>query len=93
MIEVSPQTRTLLALSMLKGVGPAALRKVVQVPQFEEMSLEELRFHLPRNAGASIGSVASSEAMDEANKQLNLSLNAGIRIISATDPEHPGADP
>lgn len=89
MIEVSPQTRTLLALSMLKGVGPAALRKVVQVQHFEEISLEELLPYLPRNVGAGIGPAAILEAADKADRQVNLALNAGARIISSADDEYP----
>lgn len=89
MIEVSVQTRKLLELSMLKGVGPAALRKVVQVQRFEEMSVEELLPHLPRKTGAGISHTAIAEARSEAVRQVDLALGAGAYIISSADSYYP----
>ena len=89
MIEVSDKTRALLALSMLKGVGPAALRRITAVRGFEKMPKEDLRFHLPRNVAASISSPAWLRADGEADKQIELATAAGAHIISSVDTEYP----
>ena len=89
MIDVSTKTTVLLTLSLLKGVGPAALRHVVQIPFFEEEGIVELIARLPRNAGANIDSAAISAAISEANRQIGLVDTAGARIISTADAEYP----
>lgn len=89
MTEVTRKTRILLTLSLLKGIGPVGLRKVTQVPYFEEEPLAELLHHLPRNAGANIGSAAIAEAHAEAQRQIDLALAADTQIISSADPGYP----
>ncbi|PZF75833.1 DNA-processing protein DprA [Aestuariivirga litoralis] len=89
MIEISAKTRVLLALSMLRGVGPAALRKVAAVSEFEVLSRKDLACHLPRSAAAGIGEGAWVQAEREADKQVNLAVAAGARIISSADLGYP----
>ncbi|WP_374291758.1 DNA-processing protein DprA [Paenirhodobacter enshiensis] len=89
MTEVSHKTRTLLALSMLKGVGPAALRKIAAVRGFEKMPKDELRLHLPRNTAAATSPNAWQQADGEADRQIELATTAGAHIISSADLEYP----
>lgn len=89
MIEISKKTRALLALSMLTGVGPAALRKVAMVSSLENLSLDELKLHLPRRSAINLGTDALTQAYTEADRQIELAAAAGARIISAADAEYP----
>lgn len=89
MTKISPQTRVLLTLSMLKGVGPATLRKVSSVPNFGQMPIEHLRVYLPKNVAANVDSMMMADALSEANKQIDLASEAGARIISSIDSEYP----
>lgn len=74
---------------MLKGVGPAALRNVAQIPFFEEEGILDLLAQLPRNVGANIDASAISAAVAEAGRQSDMAQSAGARIISTADPEYP----
>lgn len=74
---------------MLKGVGPAALRNITQIPFFEEEGIAELIARLPRNAGAKIDAVAISAAVAEAGRQVDLADAAGALIISTVDDDYP----
>lgn len=89
MIDISTKTTVLLTLSLLKGVGPAALRHIAQLPFFEEEGISELIARLPRNAGANIDNTAISAAVREADRQIRLVDTAGARIISTADAEYP----
>lgn len=89
MTEISPQTRALLTLSMLKGVGPATLRKITQVPRFEDLPIAELREFLPKNVAVTLDPGIIADASLDADRQVDLALNAGARIISAVDPDYP----
>ena len=85
MTDISFQTRILLTLSILKGVGPAALGKIIrEVPSFEKLPEEELRSLLPRGAATDIGA-----AEREADRQIALAGTDGVRIVSAADPDYP----
>ncbi|MBZ9960608.1 DNA-processing protein DprA [Mesorhizobium sp. BR1-1-14] len=53
------------------------------------MPIEHLREHLPRKAAASIDSMAIADALSDANKQIDLASNDGVRIISSVDSEYP----
>ena len=85
MIEISAQTKALLVLSILKGVGPSALREIAAVPGFEKMTKDELRRWLPRRASG--GDLTDAER--EAERQAELAKAAGARIISAADFDYP----
>lgn len=89
MTDISTKTTVLLTLSMIKGVGPAALRNVARIPFFEEEGIRELLAQLPRNAGANIDASAVSAAVAEAGRQSDMAQSAGARIISTADPEYP----
>ncbi len=89
MVDVTSSTRCLLALSMLKGVGPKTLSKVAAVPDFERRSGEELLSLLPQRVAGrtTLGDLAKVES--EASRQIDLALADGARIISAADDEYP----
>ncbi|EDS23375.1 hypothetical protein CLOSS21_00003, partial [Clostridium sp. SS2/1] len=48
MSVISAETGKLLALSMLKGVGPATLRMALNVANFASASIEEIGKQVPR---------------------------------------------
>lgn len=89
MSEISAATGKALALSMLKGVGPAALRKVAQVPDFVEKSIEELAIEVPPIGRAIAHDGAWSKALVDAEQQLELADPLGVRILSRFDDEYP----
>lgn len=89
MTAISAKTRMLLTLLMLKGIGPTALRKLTRIPFFEKEGIADLLTRQSRNAGASIDAAAISEAVAEADRQIDLAQAAGVRIISTTDSEYP----
>ncbi|MFP1645985.1 DNA-processing protein DprA [Pontitalea aquivivens] len=89
MTEVSHKTRALLALSMLKGVGPAALRRIAALHGFEKLPKDELSSHLPRNIAAGTSSDAWLEASSAADRQIQLAHAAGARVISSADTDYP----
>lgn len=89
MTDISTKTSVLLTLSLLKGVGPAALRHVAQIPFFEDEDIAELIGGLPRNAGAKIDAAAITAAANEADRQIGLADAAGARIISTADQDYP----
>lgn len=86
---ISPQTAFLLSLSMLKGIGPATLRKVASIPNFHELGLGELANRVPPVGRASEASEAWTQARDLAERQLEDALKYEARVISALDPEYP----
>lgn len=89
MAEISLQTHRLLTLSMLKGIGPGALRKIAAVGGFEEMSFGDLRGHLPKQAAAGVDPVSLALAIKEADRQIEAASSAGAFIISAADTTYP----
>lgn len=89
MVEISSATKSLLSISMLKGVGPAALKKVVGFPNFSEMKIQELADHVPQIARAIQDATNWSTAQDLAAMQLRMSAQHGARILSPLDSEFP----
>lgn len=89
MAEISLQTQRLLTLSMLKGIGPGALRKIASVDGFEILSFEELRAYLPKQAVAAISPASVASAKEEADRQIEAASTAGATIISAVDSAYP----
>ena len=92
MVVISPATRTLLALSAIRGIGPAALKKVAAIPLFWERSFEDLREAVPQVARAGDGLCADAawrEAKDWADDQITTAERCGARIVSAVDDEYP----
>lgn len=88
-MKVSVATKKLLALSMLAGIGPAALKKVASVPNFELLSVYEIaKVCVPLRKA-----LASSEALElaykQADDQVSLANKYEARILSALDDDYP----
>ncbi|WP_291379422.1 MULTISPECIES: DNA-processing protein DprA [Achromobacter] len=89
MTIISPQTRFLLSLSKLKGVGPAALKKVAAIPQFDSWSIEKLATAVPQVARSLEGEVNWDESQDWAHAQIQSAERHQARILSPLDPDYP----
>lgn len=89
MSTVSDPTKLLLTLSMLRGVGPATLKKVVAVPDFHSLSTEDLSVQVAPLAKACAEHDAWPRAVEEAQKQIDEASRVEARIISRLDPEYP----
>lgn len=89
MSEVSSATLALLTLSMLKGVGPATLKKATALPGFADMPIEELATFL----GVIDKALAEPDAWILAQKaaatQVDEARRHQARILSAVDAEYP----
>ncbi|SEQ32940.1 DNA-processing protein DprA [Pseudomonas soli] len=88
-MKVSVATKKLLSLSMLAGVGPAALKKVASVPDFEILSVEDLALACVPLRKALSSSGAWELASEQADVQVELADKHESRIISALDFEYP----
>lgn len=88
MSEISPVTRKLLALSLLRGIGPATLRKLAALPDFEMTPVEGLAAKMPALAKA-LSDSAWSEALDGAEVQVDRAVADGARILSRLDEDYP----
>ena len=89
MSEISPSTGKLLALSMLSGVGPVALRKAADVFGFEDKQVEQLGIEVPAIGRAISPTGAWSKALELAEEQSELAERSGARIVSPMDAEYP----
>lgn len=88
MITISPSTQKMLALSMLSGVGPATLRRVV-AHSLVSAPIIELSQRIPAIAKAVADSNAWELAQELAQKQRDAAEKAGAYIISALDEGYP----
>ena len=86
---ISSKTRLLLALSMLKGVGPAALKKVATIADFWEMAIGDLSRAVPQIARAVTPDGAWMNAKAEADKQVAAAERHRARILSPLDADYP----
>lgn len=82
-------THKLLVLSLLRGVGPATLRKLALLPEFAEQSIEHLAMQVPKLARALAAPDARQLASAEAAHQCGMASKHAARIISLFDPEFP----
>lgn len=89
MSVISPATRFLLTLSMLKGVGPASLRKVAAIPDYLGEKPTTLGRHVSQIARSLETEDAWNLACEKAERQIESAEMALARIISAADPEYP----
>ena len=89
MVETSQKTWFLLSLSMLKGVGPATLRKVTATQNFESLSMSDVRFYFSQKAADAVSQSTWAQAQRDADKQGKLAKEAGVRIISVADADYP----
>lgn len=80
----------LMALSLLKGVGPAALRKVAKIPQFPCISIDVIAEHVPAVAKSfDVSPDAWREALEAASEQLDLLDMHYSRVLSPLDTDYP----
>lgn len=86
---ISPATKFLLSLSMLKGVGPAALKKASLIPNFFEMEIEDIASDVSQIAKALSGGSDWQIARNDAARQMDQAERHSARIISPLDDEYP----
>lgn len=89
MSYISASTGKALALSMLTGVGPVALRKAAQIFDFEHKPPESIGIDVPPIGRAVAVAGAWSKALEQAEEQLDLADRSGARILSPLDAEYP----
>ncbi len=89
MSEISPATGKLLALSMLKGIGPATLRKMARTINIEAASPDSIANQFPTNAHVLRDSQAWAQALEDAEKQAEEAERHGARILSPLDADYP----
>lgn len=89
MSEISSKTKYLLTLSMLRGVGPASLRKVADLLNFETLAVEELSRHVPAIFKSLLEGGAWSRAVADCEQQIEEAGRSGARILSPLDPDYP----
>lgn len=84
-------TLSLLALSMLKGIGPAALKRVAAIERFWEQDITELCSAVPQLARAleSGATAAWTKANEAADRQLEAAEKHRARILSPLDADYP----
>ena len=87
--HVSDKTAFLLSLSLLRGVGPATLKKVAAIPDFTQLSVGELAEQLPQLHRALPSDGVWQQTKEEAARQIEIAKANHARIISAVDPEYP----
>jgi DNA processing protein len=86
---ISSVTKKLLTLSMIPGIGPARLRKLLSEPQFLEMDIEELARIMPTLTRAMEKDNAWRTASEAAEYQIHEAEKHASRIISVLDPAYP----
>ncbi|MFU4942297.1 DNA-processing protein DprA [Pseudomonas aeruginosa] len=89
MSPITPVTEKILALSLLKGVGPVALRKISSHPDFKYASVDLLSRHFSVLDKALSTSSAWEIASDLAKLQVEEAINHDARIISSVDEDYP----
>lgn len=86
---ISAPTLFLLSLSMLKGVGPAALKKVASIPSFSDIGIEELGREVSQ-VGRALANIHDwQKAQSDAAQQVNEAEKHNARILSPIDFEYP----
>lgn len=86
---ISPATRLLLSLSMLRGVGPAALKKASLLKGFSEQTIDQVANSVPPIARALSDRDSWDIAQDAAEKQVLEAEKHQARILSPMDAEYP----
>lgn len=85
----SESTLRLLTLSALRGIGPAALKKIASIPRFASADPLHLAEHVPALKKALSAADAWEGAGKIAQDQLREAEADGARIISGVDPDYP----
>lgn len=92
MTVISPSTRALLALSRVKGVGPATLKKISTLPNFRDLGFTDLCAAVPQFARALAGQdpeAAWRTAQEWMEEQVALAEKHEARVISPIDDAYP----
>lgn len=89
MMSTSYGTGLLIALSMLKGVGPSTLRKITNFSGFPYVSIDELATQFPPIARALDDPSAWSRGLECASIQLDEADKFNARILSPLDEDYP----
>jgi len=89
MSEISSATLVLLTLSMLKGVGPAALKKAAALSGFIDMPVEQMAVSIPAIDKALLEPDAWMLAQEAAAAQVDEAQRHQARILSALDADYP----
>lgn len=89
MNTVSSMTMIALKLSMLRGIGPATLRKLARAPGFHDGDLDQLSQHVPPLKRAINETGAWERASELAVEQVEAASDSGTTILSALDPAYP----
>ena len=89
MNNVSNNTRKLLALSRLKGVGASTLRKISVLSDFQQLSIDEIASRIPGVAKALLENSAWKIAVDFAEKQIDEAARTDSHILSTFDAAYP----
>lgn len=92
MTTISSSTRVLLALSGVKGVGPATLKRISTLKNFWDLGTEDLCVAVPQFARALAGQdpkAAWQAAQAWAAEQVDLAQKHEARIISPIDEAYP----
>lgn len=89
MTRVSEPTKALLVLSMLKGVGPATLRRLVNERDFNRSSILERVHETPAFAKALEAPDSLMRAQEAMEKQVEEACRFDAHILSPLDAEYP----
>lgn len=89
MNAISTPTRLLLTLSMLKGIGPVALKKASSIGGLVDKAIEELASEIPQISRALANGGDWQSAQDAAARQIDDAERYRARILSPLDPEYP----
>ncbi|AXF06539.1 hypothetical protein CUJ91_00510 [Paraburkholderia graminis] len=89
MNAISTPTRLLLSLSMLKGVGPVALKKASSIRGFVDKAIEEWASEVPQISRALANGGDWQTAQEAAERQIDDAEKHRARILSPLDSEYP----
>lgn len=89
MTSISSQTQMLLALSMLPGIGPAALKRAVALGRDSLSSVENVAKSVPAVAKALLEEKAWNLALKTSEQQLEAAHKLDAFIVSALDENYP----
>jgi DNA processing protein len=85
---ISEDGRTLLTLSLIRGIGHARLRQLARHPQLSHTYLKDVATLLPALA-SSLAAANLIDARHNAERQVDLAEQDGARIITILDPAYP----
>jgi len=86
---ISAATGQVLALSMLPGIGPATLRKIASLSNFERTTPNQWAAQVPALERALNASGTWSKALEQAEEQVEWARRVDARILSPLDEAYP----